>query len=1067
MNRTKLKNYAPQARKDFIQAVTDKAAQYGLTAAKIEPMTEKGDVVLIAGKPFPKAIGDKRKRLEERIKKYGFEQTMEAMAYTWFNRLVAIRYMELHGYLEHGYRVLSRRPTTDNTDTTDGSKSVSSVTSVVEAPEILEKAQYVDLPGLDRKKVIELKLDGTKEEELYRLLLTAQFNALSKAMPFLYEKIDDETELLLPDSLLNSDSLIRKLVSEIDEEDWQAVEIIGWLYQFYISDKKDEVIGKVVKSEDIPAATQLFTPNWIVKYLVQNTIGRQWLATYPQSSLRSKMEYYIEPAEQTPEIQEQLKAITPTSLNPEELTLLDPACGSGHILVEAYELFKAIYEERGYRAKDIPALILQKNLFGLEIDDRAAQLAAFALMMKARADYPRIFDSEAQPNVLSFVESKGLDSESIHYALMSPLPSEKQVAEPPRPEGFLFETEDNLFTHAAEKEVAERNPSANDTQSIRISKEDITSLISLFENAKTFGSLTQVPPKLASKLPEIDERLDDVLKFGDLTHGSARILDPLLQQARLLARQYDAVVANPPYMGWKYFAGLLKRFVEDCYKDSKGDLYSCFIERSFKQAKLSGYVGLITIPNWMSLSTFEAFRRKLFEKQAIDSFILNGRGVFGSDFGSCAFVIRNAPIPTFRGIYRKLFEKQGSVSSNCELQERFHNATAFFASVEELKAIPGHPVAFTTSKRIREIFASCPPMSSFGKACSGHQTGNNSLFLRYWHEVDHRKIGFGFATPQEALASRQRWFPHKKGGEFRRWYGNCEYVMDWENDGERIRMHPSSALRNPDYQFREGVTWSHTSISVFSARYSETGSTFNVEGPTFFSTKPQLFLGYLCSAVANELFHILSPTVHFLVGTVSLLPHSESAVNDKADTIEKVVQRLLVLARLDWNSCENAWDFGNFSMLTDCSVALAFEAWNTLCAERLTEAKRLEEENNSLFINAYGLQDELSSAIHLPKRRGRGKITTSLPASSMSCSMKRVLSMYSRLVSRSLRKSLMPMGRRLIMGVLGLSTGAERLLEFRVDSGWLWRGVLIGWTEPQQSPHLRGTGTWGDTAPGE
>ena len=300
---------------------------------------------------------------------------MEAMAYTWFNRLVAIRFMELHGYLDHGYRVLSHpegKPT----------------------PEILEHAEHVDLPGLKKETVIDLKLAGNKESELYRLLLTAQCNALHTAMPFLFERIDDETELLLPDNLLHSDSLIRKLVSEIDEEDWQEVEIIGWLYQFYISEKKDEVIGKVVASEDIPAATQLFTPNWIVKYLVQNTLGRQWLATYPQSALRQQMEYYIEPAEQTPEVQEQLKAITPTSLNPEELTLLDPACGSGHILVEAYDLFKAIYQERGYRAKDIPALILQKNLFGLEIDDRAAQLAAFALMMKARADDRRIFDSE-------------------------------------------------------------------------------------------------------------------------------------------------------------------------------------------------------------------------------------------------------------------------------------------------------------------------------------------------------------------------------------------------------------------------------------------------------------------------------------------------------------------------------------------------------------------------------------------------------------------------------------------------------------------------------------------------
>ena len=355
MNRTKLKNYAPQARRDFIQAVTDRAAYYGLTAKNIEQITEEGDVAIIAGKAFPRAVARKRRGLEERIARQGFEQTMEALAYTWFNRFVAIRFMELHGYLDHGYRVLSHPE----------GKGI---------PEILEHAEHVELPRLDKNTIIDLKLDGSKEAELYRLLLIAQCNALHEAMPFLFEQIDDETELLLPDNLLHSDSLIRKLVNEIDEEDWQEVEIIGWLYQFYISEKKDQVIGKVVKSEDIPAATQLFTPNWIVKYLVQNSVGRQWLATYPTSTLRQQMEYYIEPAEQTPEVQAQLKAITPESLHPEELTLLDPACGSGHILVEAYDLFKAIYQERGYRARDIPTLILRKNLFGLEIDDRAAQL---------------------------------------------------------------------------------------------------------------------------------------------------------------------------------------------------------------------------------------------------------------------------------------------------------------------------------------------------------------------------------------------------------------------------------------------------------------------------------------------------------------------------------------------------------------------------------------------------------------------------------------------------------------------------------------------------------------------
>ena len=553
MNRTNLKNYAPQARRDFIQAMTDRAAFYGLTPKKIEPVVERGDLAVIAARAFPKSIAQKRKQLEHRIKRHGFEQTMEALAYTWFNRLVAIRYMELHGYLDHGYRVLSHpegKPT----------------------PEILEHAEHVELPGLKPETAIDLKMAGNKEAELYRLLLTAQCNALHAAMPFLFEKIDDETELLLPDNLLHSDSLIRKLVREIDEEDWKKVEIIGWLYQFYISEKKEEVIGKVVASEDIPAATQLFTPNWIVKYLVQNTLGRQWLATYPQSSLRQQMEYYIEPAEQTPEVQEQLKAITPTSLNPEELTLLDPACGSGHILVEAYDLFKAIYQERGYRAKDIPALILQKNLFGLEIDDRAAQLAAFALMMKARADDRRIFESEAKPNILAFEDSQEMNASDITHALNSPINKEEMP-----PSEYLFEEIENEKTPLfSNKSHAEKG---------HVSQGDIASLLALFENAKTFGSLIQVPPKLAAKLPEIERRLDDVLKHGDLTLAPAHVIKPLLQQARFLARQYDAVVANPPYMGRKGMNATLKSCAKDIYPDSLADTFAMFIEQGCRLAK--------------------------------------------------------------------------------------------------------------------------------------------------------------------------------------------------------------------------------------------------------------------------------------------------------------------------------------------------------------------------------------------------------------------------------------------------------------------------------------------------
>ena len=701
MNRTKLKNYAPQARRDFIQAMTDRAAFYGLTAKKIEPVVERGDVAVIAGREHPRAVAKKRKQLEDRIKRHGFEQTMEALAYTWFNRLVAIRFMELHGYLDHGYRVLSHpegKPT----------------------PEILEHAEHVDLPGLKKETVIDLKLAGNKEAELYRLLLTAQCNALHAAMPFLFEKIDDETELLLPDNLLHSDSLIRKLVSEIDEEDWQEVEIIGWLYQFYISEKKDEVIGKVVASEDIPAATQLFTPNWIVKYLVQNTLGRQWLATYPQSALRQQMEYYIEPAEQTPEVQEQLKAITPTSLNPEELTLLDPACGSGHILVEAYDLFKAIYQERGYRAKDIPALILQKNLFGLEIDDRAAQLAAFALMMKARADDRRIFDSEAKPNILAFEDSQGMNAADITHALNSPINKERCR----RASICSRRSRKRRRPLFSKKALAEKG---------HVSQGDIASLLELFENAKTFGSLIQVPPKLAAKLPEIEKRLDDVLKHGDLTHASAHVIKPLLQQARLLARQYDAVVANPPYMGGKYFAGTLKDFVAEQLQGREGRfvrlLHPAQLQlRQAERLRRNDYHSKLDV----SVDPSRTFGKSLSSSsQTIDSFIHNGRGVFGSDFGSCSFVIRNAVLPDYRGTFRRLFDKQGSVASNEELEERFFTAMDDTSSNrQDFARFPAAHCLLGQRAQFEHAFARIPHLGDIAEPRQGLATGDNERFLR-------------------------------------------------------------------------------------------------------------------------------------------------------------------------------------------------------------------------------------------------------------------------------------------------------------------------------------------------
>jgi SAM-dependent methyltransferase len=583
MDTSNLSRYAPKARRDFIAAVTRRAALFGLITNGTSQIREEGQLVFIEGKPHPKAIGIQRQKLVTRIERQGFQQVMEAAAYTWFNRFAAIRFMELHGYLDHSFRVLSH-PAGNG------------------LPEILEHAEQLDLPGLDKGRIVDLKMDGTRDEELYRNILLAQCRALHKAMPLLFERVDDETELLLPDNLLQTDSLIRELVSAIPEEDWQEIEIIGWLYQFYISEKKDQVIGKVVKSEDIPAATQLFTPNWIVKYMVQNSLGAQWLATYPESPLKAQMDYYIEPAEQTEDVKAQLATITPSTLDPDELTLIDPACGFGRILVEAYELFKAIYLERGYRPRDVAKLILEKNLFGLDIDERAAQLASFALMMKGRADDRRLFERGVKLNVMALVDSTGFD--------------------------------------------AERLANGVELSDYGLRPDDLTELKRLFEHATTFGSLIHVPVGLAAKLPAL-KQLSGVTSQDIFVSDVLKRLGLLVKQAELLAEQYDAVVANPPYMGGKGMFSTVKKFAGKHFPDVKSDLFACFVERGYTLAKDGGRDAMVTMQSWMFLSSFEAMRERMLCEKTVATMAHLGAGGFGSIAGevvqTTVFALINRP----------------------------------------------------------------------------------------------------------------------------------------------------------------------------------------------------------------------------------------------------------------------------------------------------------------------------------------------------------------------------------------------------------------------------------------
>ena len=935
MHRKTLEAYAQKARRDFIAAVTDRAAWYGLTAKSIEPVVEKVDVILIWANAFPLNVAEPRKRLEDRIRRNGFEQVMEAMAYTWFNRFAAIRYMELHGYLDHGYRVLSHP---------EGKPY----------PEILDHATDVDLPGLDREKAVELKLDGGKDEELYRSLLLAQCNALHEAMPFLFERIGDETELLLPANLLHTDSMIRQLVECIDESAWEHIEIIGWLYQFYISEKKAEVIGKVVASEDIPAATQLFTPNWIVKYLVQNSLGAQWLATYPHSSIRGRMDYYIEPAEQTDDVNARIAAITPGTLDPEALTLIDPACGSGHILVEAYELFRAIYLERGYRRRDAARLILEKNLFGLDIDGRAVQLTGFALMMKGRADDRRFFERGVRLNVMALVDSQGMDAERLAHSVK--------------------------------------------LSSYGLQLDDLTELNRLFEHSATFGSLIQVPEALAAKLSAL-KRLSTTAGRDLFVTDALRHLAQLVRQTEMLARRYDAVVANPPYMGSKGMNALVKKFAKDHFSFAKSDLFACFIERGFTLAKATGHNAMVTMQSWMFLSSFEKMRGRMLRQKTIRTMAHLGARAFGSISGevvqTTACVLQNRSLQGYKPVFFRLLyggeaEKQVALSNG---EKRFDSTAQ-----DEFKKIPGSPVAYWVSERIRAVFQEGTLLGKLVDAKQGLATADNDQFLRRWHEVDQGKCSYGSKSRDAAAQSGKKWFPYNKGGEFRKWYGNQDYLVNWEDDGRAIRAFGTenggrarSALRNTEFYFQESLTWSDVTSGPPSFRLNDSGSIHDVKGMSAFSfrgVERPLLAGYCNTLIVRAIARATNPTLSFQIGNFVNIPFIEVVGENLSLDVKKNVDRLVRTAVNDWNAYERSWNFESLPILmassdTTSTLESSYTSWITRNRETIAEMKRLEEGNNRLFIDAYNLQDEITPDIPIeeitltanPAYRYGGKLT--------------------------------------------------------------------------------------------
>ena len=772
MNQSALKNYAPQARLDFIQAVKDRAAFFGLTPESRVQIQETGDVVIISGQAFPKVVAQQRKALLQRIAAEGYEAVMEAMAYTWFNRFVALRFMEVHGYLDHGYRVLSHPAGKPN-------------------PEILDHAERVTLPGLDPQQVIQLKLDGNRDAELYRLLMVAQCNALHQAIPFVFGKIADETELLLPDNLLHSNSVIRRLVSSIEETDWQEVEVLGWLYQFYISDKKDAVMARksAVPTEDIPAVTQLFTPHWIVRYLVENSLGRLWLLNRPTSRLKEHMPYYIEGDRET----DFLKIV-----KPEEIRVCDPACGSGHMLTYAFDLLCLIYEEEGYAPSEIPGLILRHNLHGLEICPRAAQLAEMSLIFKAREKSRRFFQAEnlVRPRIIELRDVRFAENELRDYIHALGL--------------------GNIFQHTT------------------------LTLLHQFEEAKNFGSLIQ-PCLTEAEIQSVRSAIQNstsIIQNSDLMVGAThRKVLRVLEQAEALTQRYHVVVANPPYMGQKQMNSILKAFCDLDYPRTSSDLFAVFIDRGFGLVFEGGYSAMVTMQSWMFLPSYEEMRSEMLRTHTIVSLVHMGSLVMGIAFGTAATIWRNKTDKGVVGSYSYV-DYADLLPSGEPVVFPVRNGRCITASAVDFVEIPGCPIAYWTPPSIRQAFRACRKIGEIGDAKNGMTTGENERFVRFWHELPECSIDLNRNSSNCDHDTDRDWVPYSKGGPFRKWFGNADLVLNWGRDGELLRSNkPKTILRNPQYYFREAISWSLTSMLGFGARHRNSGYAFDVNGMSLFVDK--------------------------------------------------------------------------------------------------------------------------------------------------------------------------------------------------------------------------------------
>ena len=862
MDKNAIKKFAVWARRELIERVSQKAMQYGIEKDNIVDAAADS----INGKVLTDTQKNQRRALISQINAKGYEEVMEEVAYTWFNRLIALRFMEVNGYLPTHVRVF--------TDEENHFK-----------PQVLDEALHLDLDGLNMDKVYEFK-NTNQTEELYKYLLITQCNALNSVLPGMFQRISDYTELLFPDNLLREGSVIEQMVSSIPEEDWQdAVQIIGWLYQYYISEKHDEVInvlGKsVIKQEDVPAATQLFTTDWVVRYMVDNSLGRYWIERHPEGNLAEKLDFLVKPKDG------KIQTVN-ESATPQDLTFFDPCMGSGHILAYAFDVLMEIYREYGYTDKEAVAEIVQYNLHGFDIDERCTQLAYFVVMMKAREYDARFLKRGLYPQVYC--------------------------------------------------------PKAD-------------------SDLKDYGSLLQVDA-LEAKPEEPEEiTLFDIDYDIKLNDWNCR---------RLLSKKYTVVCTNPPYLN-KY-NDKLKKFVTENYKDYSGDLFSVYIYRNFGFCKKEGYSAFMTPFVWMYIKTYEPLRKYIIEHKSIATLIQMEYSAYEeATVPICSFVLANNALVRIGGYFDlSKFPGGMGVQKQKVLEAIQHPEYVYFHEFDkkDFVRIEGNPIAFMATERLLQIFETANPLRKIAEPKVGLQTGNNDEFLRLWHEVEKNKIGFGFESLERAKSSGEKWFPYNKGGEFQRWYGNRNYVVNWEDDGYAIKhcFNEAGKLRsrpqNTAYYLKPCITWSDITSAQFSGRYCEGGFLFDVKGSSGFPKVNDLLyvLGFLNSKISQKCIKILNPTITTQVGDMARIPVYFDV--DKKAEIDLLVQSCVDNGKGDWDAFETSWDFARHPLIRPVNtVTEAFTQWATECNDRFNQLKANEEELNRIFIDIYGLQDELTPEV--------------------------------------------------------------------------------------------------------